>query len=173
MATRSARPIFSPHLHWNLQSTSSRMRTLGVVLMIDGRVETTLGSVSIIDGNVDLTEFSVHMTLGGLSWSSRTPTWSSKSAIVKSKLGSYLRSGESGRDSPSLLLLRLWLRPLAELGKARLRSPSLHLLRLCLKPVAEMGEAEPGETPSLRLLRLMVWLWAIVGEPMDTFELVS
>ena len=125
------------------------MRTLGVVLMIDGKVETTLGSVSIIDGNVDLTEFSVQMTLGGLSWSSRTPTWSSKSAIVKSKLGSYLRSGESGRDSPSLLLLRLWLRLLAELGEAR-RSP-----------------------PSLLLLRLMFWLWAVLGEPMDTFELVS
>ena len=45
------------------------MRTLGVVLMIDGRVLTILGSVSMTDGSVDCTEFSVHMTLGGLSWS--------------------------------------------------------------------------------------------------------
>ena len=64
------------------------MRTLGVVLMIDGRVLTMLISVSITDGSVDCTEFSVHMILGGLSWSSRTPTWRSRSAMVKSKLGS-------------------------------------------------------------------------------------
>ena len=57
---------------------------LGVVLMIDGKVEITLASVSITDGNVDLTEASVQIALGGLSWSSRTPTWSSKSAMVKS-----------------------------------------------------------------------------------------
>ena len=85
-----------------------------MVLMMDGKVLAMLMSVSITEGSVDWTEFSVHMILGGLgclSWSSRTPTWRSRSAMVKSKLGSYRGSGVPGR-SPALLLQRLmvWLR---------------------------------------------------------------
>ena len=93
------RVILAPHLHWVLQSISSRMMTLGVVLTIDGMVLTILAVVSITDGSVDWTESSVHMILGalGLSWSSKTPTWRAKSLIVKSKLGSYRGSGVPGR----------------------------------------------------------------------------
>ena len=84
-----------------------------MVLMMDGRVLAMLMSVSITEGRVDWTELSVHMTLGGLgglSWSSRTPTWRSRSAMVKLKSGSYLGSGVPGR-SPSLLPfgLKFWL----------------------------------------------------------------
>ena len=99
-----------------------------MVLMIDGRVLAMLISVSITEGSVDWTEFSVHMILGGLgglSWSSRTPNWRSRSAMVKSKLGSY------------------------------------------------RGAGVPGRSPSLLLLRLMVWLRTDLVEPIDTLELVS
>ena len=84
-----------------------------MVLMIDGRVLAMLMSVSITEGSVDWIELSVHMMLGGLgglSWSSRTPTWRSRSAMVKLKSGSYLGSGVPGR-SPSFLPfgLKFWL----------------------------------------------------------------